>query len=80
MSADITLFKASIAQDVGVDELESLIAANGGVIHRIDQAEGTTAVFFSGDAESGERCGKSLARYGKVAVDPSSEDDLRKLP
>ncbi len=80
MCADVTVYKADIGKEVDVKELESLIASNGAVIHRVDQSEGKTLVFFSGDKESLERCGESLSRYGKVAVDSSSVDELGKVP
>ena len=49
MSDNIQLYKANIGKEVDVKELETLIASSGALIQRVDQAEGRSVVFFSGD-------------------------------
>ena len=80
MSTNDELYKASIAMDVSIKELESLIASNGALIQRVDQREGETVVFFSGRAEMAEKSHQALSEYGKVTLDLVSAEELVKLP
>ena len=80
MSTNDELYRANLGQDVSIKELESLIGSRGALIHRVDQREGETVVFFSGKAESAEKCHQALSEYGKVTLNPVSADELLRLP
>lgn len=80
MSDNIQLYKANIGKEVHVKELETLIASSGALIQRVDQAEGRSVVFFSGDKDAVDQYSTSLAQVGEVTIEPASQDDLLKLP
>jgi hypothetical protein len=80
MSAKATLYKASIDREIRPPEIESLVAANGGLIYRVDQGQGTTVVFFSSGKQSAEEFRKALSRRGKVRISTTTQQELLKLP
>ena len=80
MSPKAAFYKASINQEMNPPEIESLVAANGGLIYRIDQGQGTTVVFFSSSKQSAEEFRKALSERGKVKISTTTEQELLKLP
>jgi hypothetical protein len=80
MSAKTTFYKASIDQEIGPPEVESLVASNGGLIYRLDQSHGATVVFFSGSKESAEGFRKALSQRGNVNISSTTQKELLKLP
>jgi hypothetical protein len=80
MSTNDKLYRASMGKETSIKELESMIASNGALIHRVEQRERETVVFFSGRDESVERCHEALSQYGKVALNPVSAEELLRIP
>jgi hypothetical protein len=80
MPPKATFYKVSINQEISPPEIESLVAANGGLIYRIDQGQGTTVVFFSSSKQSAEEFRKALSQRGRVRISATREQELLKLP
>jgi len=79
MSAKLNFHKASVDKEIALPELESLIGSSGGLIHRVDQSDGRTVVFFSGDKGAADAVRKSLSQRGKADVSPSTQKDVLKI-
>lgn len=80
MPVKTTFYKASIDLEMSLAEIESLVATKGGLIYRVDQGEGTTAVFFSGTKDSAEELRTALSQRGKVNMSSTTQKALLKLP
>ena len=81
MPRDTALYKATIDQEISPLEIESAVAASGGLIHRVDQSHGTTTVFFSASSKrSAAEVRAALLERGKVNVRSATEKELTKLP
>ena len=75
-----SVYKTVIKSEVGLHEVESLIAAGGGVILRIDQRKGETVAFFAGGGEAAKGVKSAGTRFGELEVKTSSSEELAKLP
>ena len=80
MSNNVGLYRATIDEALDIKDLESLLASTGALVHRVDQKEGQTVVYFSGEEESLKGSRKTLAERGKFTLDAVSEEELLKLP